>query len=209
MYSYEKNTLPSGTWPNPSLPPDDRLSWFATVLPYLDNQELFEALDKGQPWYGESNVQTACTRLAVLNCPRCNSVFAGGMVATPYIGIAGVGTDAPLLPKGHPKAGVFGYDRRTRLADITDGASRSMVLAESGRVAGSWMAGGPATVRGLDPAEPPYIGPGRQFGGLHDRRVNVAFADGSVRAISESIDPRIFEAISTIAGGDTLPSWDE
>jgi prepilin-type processing-associated H-X9-DG protein len=209
VYSDDKNTLPSGTWHNSSLAPEHRLSWCAAILPNMENPELFEALDKCQPWYGESNVQLASTRLGVLNCPSCNRLTSGGLVATPYIGIAGVGSDAPLLPKGHPRAGVFGYDRRIGLADMKDGASQTMVLAESGRVAGSWTAGGPATVRGLDPAEQPYIGPWRQFGGLHDRIVNVAFADGSVRGISESVDPRIFEASSTIAGGETLPSGDD
>ena len=180
-------------------------------MPYLDSQELFDGLDKGEPWHGETNVSMACTRLGVLNCPDVASVTAGGLVATPYIGIAGLGIDAPTLPKGHPRAGFFGYDRRITLADLKDGKAYTMVLAESERVVGSWLAGGPATVRGLDPAEQPYIGPGCQFGGLHTERsilrrsiVNTAFADGSVRAISESVDPAIFEALSTIAGGEKL-----
>jgi prepilin-type processing-associated H-X9-DG protein len=205
-YLNARNTVPSGTWPNPSLSPEHRLSWCATVLPYLCQEECFNALDKNEPWHGESNVQAACTRIRVLNCPNCYRVTSGGLVPTSYIGIAGVGADAPILPQGHPRAGFFGYDRRTKLADIKDGTAWTMVLAESERVAGSWLAGGPATVRGLDPAEQPYIGPGRQFGGLHDRIVNVAFADGSVRGISASVDPRIFEAFSTIAGGEKLPS---
>jgi prepilin-type processing-associated H-X9-DG protein len=73
-------------------------------------------------------------------------------------------------------------------------------------VNGSWLQGGPATVRGLDPAQQPYLGPGRQFGGIHLGAGNFAFADGSVRAISESINPKIFEALSTIAGGERVPS---
>ncbi len=37
----------------------------------------------------------------------------------------------------------------------------------------------------------------------------VAFADGSVRFLRETIDPKVFEAISTIAGGEGLPQgWD-
>jgi prepilin-type processing-associated H-X9-DG protein len=79
------------------------------------------------------------------------------------------------------------------------------MLAESGRVTGSWLQGGPATVRGLDPTIMPYIGPGRQFGGLHDGVAVIAMADGSVRVVSESIAPKTFDAFSTIAGGEEVP----
>ncbi len=101
---------------------------------------------------------------------------------------------------------MFGYDRKTTLADIKDGAATTMMLAESGRVIGSWLQGGPATVRGLDPTNAPYIGPGRQFGGLHDGVAVIAMADGSVRVVSESIHPELFQAMSTIAGGERLPA---
>ena len=37
----------------------------------------------------------------------------------------------------------------------------------------------------------------------------VAMADGSVRFLSGQIDPRVFEAISTVAGGEPLPAgWE-
>jgi prepilin-type processing-associated H-X9-DG protein len=99
----------------------------------------------------------------------------------------------------------FGYERQTTLADITDGLSYTMIVAESGRVGEPWLAGGPATIRGLDTAELPYIGVGRQFGGVHPSGMNVGFADGSVRWVENSVNPRILEALSTIAGGETLP----
>jgi Protein of unknown function (DUF1559) len=90
------------------------------------------------------------------------------------------------------------------IADIKDGTSVTMMLAESGRGIGSWSRGGPATVRGLDPTDVPYIGAGRQFGGLHDGVAVVAMADGSVRTVSETITPKVFEAMSTIAGGEKV-----
>ena len=58
-------------------------------------------------------------------------------------------------------------------------------------------------------AKKPYIGAGRQFGGLHDGVAIVAMADGSVRFVSESVDPKVFEALSTMAGGEQVPAgWD-
>lgn len=208
-YVHAKGSFPTGTWPNPDLLPEERLSWYYGISDDLDYQGLSRAVDSTAPWYGPANAPVAGTRLGVLACPDAPRTLSGGLIPTAYIGIAGLGTDAPILPEGHPRAGIFGYDRRTTLKDITDGAAFTMVLAESDRVQGSWLAGGPATVRGLDPADQPYLGPRRPFGGRHQPRgtkgANVAFADGSVRFIPDTIDPRIFEAFSTIAGDESLP----
>ena len=88
--------------------------------------------------------------------------------------------------------------------------SNTLLLVETDIDHGPWTAGGSATVRGLNPAHLPYIGRRRQFGGLHSDGVIVALADGSVRFLRETTDPRVFEALATVAGGETLPSrWDD
>jgi Protein of unknown function (DUF1559) len=207
---YNHNLVyPSGTYFNTSLSYDDRLSWYAELTPYVDNQEIHEQMSWDQRSNGGSNENLSRTILMSVVCTNHAPVLAGP-VPTSYIGIAGVGPDAPLLPKSDARAGVFGYDRKTNLADIKDGTANTMAVAETARVSGSWLQGGPATVRGLDPAEKPYVGPNLQFGGLHDRGAWVAMADGSVRWVSDSISPAVFEALSTIAGGETLPrDWGE
>jgi prepilin-type processing-associated H-X9-DG protein len=198
-------TLPAGTSPNPNLVPRDRLSWYAEILPYLE-YDLRSSMELTQPWDVGINYSIACTSIGITRCPDSPAIPSSPVPAT-YIGIAGLGTDAPVLPKDDPRAGVFGYDRRTTIAEIKDGLATTMLIAETGRVTGSWLAGGPATVRGLNPDEKPYLGPGRQFGGMHPGGANIGFADGSVRFVSESIDPKVFEALSTIAGGEKIPDW--
>ncbi len=206
QYANNQGAFPRGTWPNASLPPDKRLSWYAAILPYLEAEDLWNQLDKTQPWDGDANRQIAGTPIGILRCPDVPGLPPDRPMPTQYIGIAGIGADAPLLSEGHPRAGVFGYERRTTLADLKDGAANTMVVAESARVGRSWLEGGPATVRGLDTADLPYIGPGRQFGHVLRSGTNVAFADGSVRWVSARINPRVLEAVSTIAGGETLPA---
>ena len=84
-----------------------------------------------------------------------------------------------------------------------------MLLGETTFANGPWTAGGPATVRGLNPGRRPYIGPGEQFGGSHRGGAMVAFADGSVRFLRDKIDPGVFEGLATVAGGEILPEgWD-
>ena len=132
---------------------------------------------------------------------------------TAYVGVAGVGADAADLPPDDRRAGAFGHDRRTALADFRDGTSNTLLVLESARDNGPWARGGPATLRGLSPAERPYLGAGRPFGGTHFaentlfRRggpvgCHAALADGSVRFLRAAVSAETLEALATVAGGD-------
>jgi prepilin-type processing-associated H-X9-DG protein len=217
-YSGSYESFPAGTIANDRLPPERRLSWLAAVYGYIEQWGWL--LDLSEPWDSSTNCPTrgrgvegepqVVGRLPLLTCPAAAGAADDHMPGwTWYVGVAGVGRDAPELPDRHPRAGVFGYNRRTTRADISDGLSTTMMLAETASANGPWTAGGPATVRGLNSSQQPYVGRGRQFGGTHGSGANVAFADGSVRFLSESIDPKVFEGLATIAGGETLPAgWD-
>jgi hypothetical protein len=126
------------------------------------------------------------------------------------VGATGLGVDAATLPKSDQRAGVFGYDRRTAQGDITDGAGATIMAIETDVETGPWVAGGPATARGLDPGTQPYVGSERPFGGLHRGGVMAVMADGSVHFVRKSVSPDFFEALFTIAGGDAHDSpWDD
>lgn len=218
QYSITHGAFPAGTIINDRLPPDRRLSWLVEASAFMDQWRWL--FDLALPWDAGINVITrgqgvgenpqVVGRVSLFTCPAAAGMADDHMPGwTWYVGIAGVGPDAPELPSGHPRTGVFGYDRQTRVADIKDGAANTVLLAETDLVNGPWTAGGTATVRGLDPSQQPYIGLGRQFGGLHRGGVMVAMADGSVRFLREGIDPTVFEAVSTVAGGERLPEgWD-
>jgi prepilin-type processing-associated H-X9-DG protein len=121
---------------------------------------------------------------------------------TSYVGVAGIGPDAATLSKEDRRAGIFGYDRETTPDDIKDGSSSTLLVIETARENGPWTAGGFPTVRGFDLGGFPALGPDGQFGGLHRGGCNACFADGSVRFLSESLDPRVFAAMTTMAGGE-------
>ena len=205
-YESANGVFPAGSWPNPVLEPESRLSWYAQILPQLDEQVKYDALEKDGPWDSGQNLVMAHERIRMLLCDRAALAAPGSPEPASYVGIAGLGKDAARLPKSDSRAGVFGYDRQTTMADIKDGAANTMMIAETGNVGGSWMQAGWATVRGLDRTRQPYIGAGRQFGGQHGPSVLVAMADGSVRRIQATVSPQIFEAISTMAGSEKLPA---
>jgi prepilin-type processing-associated H-X9-DG protein len=217
-YSSILGSFPSGTVANDRLPPEKRLSWLTIIWGHIE--QLFWIFDLSESWDSEANRVTRWRdpdkgpqtegRVAVLCCPAAIGSSNEHMPGwTWYVGIAGVGTDAPTLPLGHPRAGVFGYGRETPISGLKDGASNTLLVAETGLANGPWTAGGSSTIRGLDPSRQPYIGRGHQFGGMHRGGVMVAMADGSVRFLRESIDPKVFEATSTVSGGETLAAgWD-
>ncbi len=201
-YLNSHSAFPPGTWPNPDLAPEDRISLWGPVSPYLDQQLWFDVA-QSEAW-NHAGINDEVSRHCVYAsaCSEATRPVTGKLQPMSYIAIAGVGADAPLVLKSDPCAGVFGYNRQTTLADIKDGAATTMMIAETAQVSGSWFQGGPATVRGLDQAQQPYIGPARQFGGLHSGGAYIVMADGSVRWISDSITRKAFESLSTIAGGE-------
>jgi hypothetical protein len=210
--------LPAGTVPNAALSPEQRLSWFVEVLPFIEQDTLYKAFDLQKGWKDPVNEPAARTPLKVLSCPDWGREMGPNPpYLTAYLGVAGLGADAARLPADDRKAGIFGYDRRTPLAAITDGTSNTLLILESARDNGAWARGGPATVRGLVPGEQPYLGIGRPFGGTHFAEntvfgrgkslgCNAAVADGSVRFLAESMSPHVLEALVTVAGGEEVGS---
>jgi prepilin-type processing-associated H-X9-DG protein len=209
--------LPPGTVPNAALAPERRLSWMAAVLPYLTEgqaagqkappqkkwQALAGQLALERAWDDPANAEAAGVNVLAYLCPaldRPDPQRRPGL--TTYAGLAGVGPDAARLPKDGRRAGVFGYDRVITRQDVTAGISFTMMVAETARDLGPWVAGGPATVRGLAPDETRYVGVGRPFGGLHAGGTNVLWVDTSVRFVKDSVAPEVFRAQATLAGAE-------
>lgn len=190
--------FPPGTIANPDLAPDHRLAWTVLLLPYLGKEDVHKKFDLTQSWDSEANQSAIATLVSVFECPtQFQRPAAGSPYLTHYIGVAGLGPDAPTLKQTDPRAGFLRYDDATKVGSVQRGLSRTMTILETATDHGPWAAGGPATVRGLDPARPPYIGAGGQFGG-HAQGATAAFADGSVRFQANSISPRVLEMLTTL-----------
>jgi prepilin-type processing-associated H-X9-DG protein len=206
--------LPAGTIASEGLSPKQRLSWFVSLLPFVEQAPLYRQIDLKAAWDAPANTSAVQTGLKIFHCPDWGrEKEPDPPYLTAYIGVAGRGKNAATLPARHPGAGVFGYDRRIGLLDIGDGTSNTLLVLESARDNGPWAQGGPATVRGLDPVDQPYLGTGRPFGGTHFAEntvfgrggsigCNAAMADGSVRFFRESVAPHVLEALATVGGGE-------
>jgi len=122
--------------------------------------------------------------------------------------------------------GVFGVNSSTNISDISDGTTQTILVAEAERFerlrpddqlivqrtfeqfpSDGWAWGGPATLFSA------YRAPNKQehfeyAGGPHNSNViQVALADGSGQAISESISLSIWQRMGNISGGQPASNF--
>jgi Protein of unknown function (DUF1559) len=200
---------------NPSKADDPtaaHLSWMTGLLPYLGYQAKYNGLKLTESITHAANLEVAETVIPEFQNPLDGrSTWEGypfdGLALTHFAGMSGVedarNVSAAKLPRSDPRAGVFGYDEVARPAAITDGTSQTIMIVGSGRLAGPWIMGGGATIRGArEPLFDPVSGLGTQ--GLSGGGTLVVMADGSVRHISAAIAPSVFKAMCTIHGQDSV-----
>jgi hypothetical protein len=192
--------------------PAAHFSWMTGLLPYLDQQQLYEQIDFSQPVESEGNIKAGFTQVPAFINPlddrqRWEGYPFHGMALTHFAGMSGVedarNVVAAKLPRSDPRAGVFGYDEVARPAQITDGLSNTIMMVGAGVLANPWLFGGGGTIRGArEPLFDKTSGLGTK--GLSGGGTIVVMSDGSVRQVSANIDPQVFKAMSTIHGADSV-----
>jgi prepilin-type processing-associated H-X9-DG protein len=160
---------------------------------------LYRQFDQAKGYAG--NLLAGQTRIKTFLCPAASHAEAVDAV-THYVAMAGIGHDAAERPAGAAGNGFMGYDRLTSAAMIDDGTFHTIALMETQVGLGPWARGGESNLRGFDPDDVPLCGEGRPFGTGHARGMNAAMADGSVRFLRSSIEPKNLAAAITIAGGE-------
>jgi prepilin-type N-terminal cleavage/methylation domain-containing protein/prepilin-type processing-associated H-X9-DG protein len=152
------------------------------------------------------------------------------MALTSYPGCSGTSaTDPNGNGNNMLKNGVFYINSSIKLTDIADGTSNTLFFGERTRlnlvstastaqVVGAWAwankyvmedmtANTSATMEGDGGAPPTYNGHSlNQFGSLHNggQGANFAFADGSIKFLLKSIDPSVYQWLSTRSNGEPV-----
>lgn len=180
------------------LPVNERLGWLSQYREETEPTETVHA-QPNHGWRDPANEPFVRRRAASLLNPNVTTIASDdGLPATHYVGVAGVGADAAQLPKSHPRAGVFGIDRRTTREDIKDGTANTLMVLGVETHPPAW-ADGVNTVRSLT-AEPYFGGPDHLGTGRADG-MHVLMADGSVRFLSKDTDPRLIRRMAAMADG--------
>jgi prepilin-type processing-associated H-X9-DG protein len=176
-------------------------SWRVDLLPFLDQAPLRRQYVDTAAWDAEPNapVTQYARDYLPLFCPSMpNKADAQGRRYAAYFGVRGPDT---FFPSG----------QGLTFAEITDGSSNTIAIVETCGTPIVWT-----EPRDLDLAihEIGINGPGDHPGqsrsvlsSYHRHGGNVLFADGSVRFLSEDIDPDVLKALLTASGGDSLGNY--
>ena len=179
--------------------PAERFSWIARIESQVGAHHGL--VDWSQSWQDPVNERFVRRRLPAFQNPAIEqAVGEDGYPASHFAGITGVGPDAAFIPKDHPRAGIFGKDRKTRIEDIRDGLAQTMLVAGVRNGLGSWARAGAATTRSF--STEPYINGPDGFGTGQLDGMFVLMADGSIKFLSRDVDPAVVRHMAAMADGD-------
>lgn len=189
--------LPDTNIAEPDQPP---LSWRVALLPDLDQPILRRKYDDERSWDDTANLEVAKQSFMGFLCPgEIEMRDEHGHWFTSYFLITGPKT---AFPRGKG----ISFDA------ITDGRSQTLLVTEAGGQNIVWteprdldVARDPISVSHLTWTHQPTPSPGILSSYHTGRGAHAVFADGSVKFISEQIDPAVLKALTTSTGGETIP----
>jgi hypothetical protein len=155
-------------------------SWRVAILPYIDQKALYDQYKFDEPWDGPNN-----SKLLDKMPPQYAHPDAGAANMTSY-----------FMPTG-PHT-ISSDDVGSALREIVDGTSNTILAVEARR-----------NIPWSKPEDiPAPAGPGTEgqplpkLGGFSSIGFNVLFADGAVRFIADSIDPKVLRTLLSKDGAE-------
>lgn len=165
------------------------------MLPFLEQAPLFIQYRFDEPWNGPNNSKLVEKNPSVYRCPSFEKYHGRHNLATPQTKqltnyVAVTSSDA-----------IFYGSRATRISDIADGTSQTIVIVDARNHAVYWMEPDDITAAELviDLQAATNEHHANHLAGLH-----VLFADGSVRFISSKTDLKTINGLISRKGRESL-----
>jgi hypothetical protein len=167
-------------------------SWRVLILPFLDEQGLYDLYDFSEPWDGPNNSKLLGKMPPIFHCPSRNTGKPTSL--TSYVVVRGNGT-------------MFPGAKSVRVEQVTDRLSDTIMAAEVANVTIPWTKPDDLDLltMGLqiNDRDNPSISSNHRGG------ANVARGDATCLFVEESMTAIRLRAHATIAGGETADrDWD-
>ena len=159
------------------------LSWRVAILPYIEQNALYNEFHLDEPWDSEHNRKLADMLPLVYRCPSETAMKPGETGYKSFFG----------------KHALLNDERATSLAMITDGTSNTFMVADTDQGV-PWTK--PEDID-FDSEKDIVVWKSRHPGGF-----NVSMCDGSVRFIPLTIKMQTLKALITRDGGEVINADD-
>lgn len=163
-----------------------RISWRASILPYVDQAPMFNMLNMNEAWDGPTNSRLHAMMPPVYMCASYNSPVRTN---TCYATIV---SDRSIM----------GANKCIPIREITDGTSNTLLVVEACRSNIPWM-----KPQDLDQATFANQGAANGLSSSHVGGAHVLLADGSVRYISQNINGATLQALATRNGSEVITEF--
>ena len=215
-FEFSWEHLPAGvinpTGPIRNAPVGQHVSHLVQLLPYIEQQGIADNFDISAGTYAPQNAPARSQVISSFLCPsfpiHVNADETAGL--TNYAGCHH-GSEAPIASDNN---GLLFLNSEIRYSEIYDGSSNTILIGEMlpSALSLGWASGTSASLRNtsslvgqafweanrMNPPDPLLVG---GFGSLHPGGAQFTLADGSVRFLSQSIEPELFEFLGDRADG--------
>ena len=209
------------------------LSWRVHILPFVEENQLYERFHLDEPWDSPHNIQLLSEMPSIYVCPSVDLQPGYTVYQVPYSVVAPTSTSqdsakpddgsepirAELTPEQSlakesgpnaatnlPRRNLAAFDTSgepVTFGEIIDGSSNTVALLE---------VDADAAVQWTKPADWEFdpTKPKRDLGNLNPNSIFVSFADGSCSQIPADIDPEEFQKFITRNGGEVVEKfWEQ
>jgi prepilin-type processing-associated H-X9-DG protein len=237
-------SLIDGPFPQARVTAAVQHGWGVFIQPFIEQPALAEKYRWDLFFYDPANQPVASTQVKILQCPSAEPdrvmtfdvwSYGGKAACTDYAptqAVSSVLADMGLIDAVGNYQGVMSPNSMTRLSDITDGTSNTLLLVEVAGRPRQWRVGqaGPdqtingcpwagysnrIVVNGASPNGVDRPGPcalnctnAHEIYSFHPGGANTVFADGSVHFLKAGIDIRLLAGLVTRAGGEVVSGSD-
>ncbi|WDQ17851.1 DUF1559 domain-containing protein [Rhodopirellula sp. P2] len=154
-------------------------SWRVAILPFMEQQALYQQIDLSKPWDAPENAGVASTAVSAYACPSKK----GDPLMTTYVAVV-------------DPSGMFEGAIPTTFGQATDGLSNTILLVETEHQNEvHWMSPEDIDLQTLL---------ARSEDDSHQGGGHMFFGDGAVKFITNSIEVGLLEALATKDGGEGI-----